>query len=295
MRETFLKDQLLSQYSTFGIGGPARYFLKVQTVEQMQEVITYCNESHTPYIVIGKGSNCLFDSKGYCGLVIQNRIEFCHDKGNGEFYVGAGYNFSLLGTQTARKGYAGLEFASGIPGSVGGAVYMNAGANQKETCESLKSVEFIDASGELHNLLKEDIEFSYRTSSFQSRSGAIVSATFALNACPEARQKQIKIIHYRTATQPYSDKSAGCVFRNPDKLQDNTPSAAALIDKMGLKGLKVGGAEVSMKHGNFIVNKGDATAENVLELMELIKQKIKSTTGYELHAEIRLIPYDAKH
>ncbi len=279
-------DKPLSQLSTFGIGGPARFFTEVNQVEQLQALLHHCQDEQLPFLVIGKGSNCLFDDRGFDGLVILNKIAFC----NWNFpivHVGAGYSFSLLGTQTARKGFAGLEFASGIPGSVGGAVYMNAGANGAETCDTLMEVEFINQQGQLETLTRDQIDFSYRFSSFQTRKGAIASAKFRLQMCEEARKKQLGIIDYRTKTQPYSDKSAGCVFRNP-----KPHSAGALIEQCGLKGKHIGGAEVSILHGNFIVNKGGASARDIFELAELVKTTVKEKMGIDLELEIRCISYE---
>jgi UDP-N-acetylmuramate dehydrogenase len=279
----FETDKRLSQFSTFGIGGPARLFVEVQQVEMLQQVVRYCHQQKLPFFVLGKGSNCLFDDRGFDGVVILNKIAFCQWDGP-IVHVGAGYSFSLLGTQTARKGWAGLEFASGIPGSVGGAIYMNAGANGTETCESLIEVTFVNAEGELEVLKREEIAFSYRTSAFQQRKGAIVSGKFRLSSSDEARKKQLGIIDYRSRTQPYSDKSAGCVFRNPA-----SHSAGALIQQCGLKGKKIGGAEVSTLHANFIVNKSDATSHDVLTLAEEVKRTVKEQTGIELEMEIRYV------
>ena len=275
----------LSAYSTFGIGGPARFFSVAKSVEQLQEMINCCHQRTLPYFILGKGSNCLFDDRGYDGLVILNKITFC-DMDFPVVSVGAGYSFSLLGSQTARNGWAGLEFASGIPGSVGGAVYMNAGASGSDTSNCLLEVSYVTEKAELKILRKEDLSFSYRSSSFQKMKGAIAAAKFQLAPSSEARQKQLNIIDYRTKTQPYSDLSAGCVFRNP------APHAAgALIEQAGLKGFSIGGAQVSTLHGNFIVNKGGATAQEVLALAEHVKRCVKEKTGWDLEMEIRCIPY----
>ena len=281
----FEVEKPLNQYSTFGIGGPARFFIEIAKIEQMQAVISYCYQQKLPYIVIGKGSNCLFDDRGFDGLVILNKISFCQFEWR-VVSVGAGYSFSLLGAQTARKGWSGLEFASGIPGTVGGAVYMNAGASGAETQEALMEVSYVNEKGVLEVLPKNLIAFSYRHSSFQGLKGAIVAAKFLLLPSEEARKKQLSIIEYRTRTQPYSDKSAGCIFRNPSPL-----SAGALIQQAGLKGTKIGGAEVSTVHANFIVNKGKAKAKDVLELSEHVKKVVKEKTGQDLEMEVRCIPY----
>lgn len=281
----FQQNRLLNTLTTFGIGGPAKYFVEVKKVADMQEAIAYCHQQQLPYFVLGKGSNCLFDDKGFDGVVILNRIDFM-ERHEDLFHVGAGYSFSLLGSQTARLGFSGLEFASGIPGSVGGAVYMNAGANGRETCESLDSVDFVTENGSLVHLKQSEMEFKYRHSSFQNRPGAIVGATFRLTPSSTAREKQLKIIQYRKETQPYGSKSAGCVFRNPD-----CGHAGALIDQSGLKGVSEGGAQVSTLHANFVINTGSATASDVLTLIDLIKEKVKEKTGVELESEVRCIPF----
>lgn len=278
----------LKKLTTFGIGGEARYFVEARTVDRIQEVLAFCKKQHFPFFILGKGSNLLFDDRGFDGVVIANRIDFIERPAESIFHVGAGYSFSLLGSQTARQGWSGLEFASGIPGSVGGAVYMNAGANGRETCESLTAVDFVSDEGVLHRFERDELHFSYRTSPFQQMKGAIVSATFNLTPSPMARQKQLEIIQYRKQTQPYSEKSAGCIFRNP-----SCGHAGALIDQSGLKGESIGGAQVSSLHANFIINTGEASSKDVLKLIEHIQEQVKQQTGVELESEVRYIPYQA--
>src|SRR3990167_9939748 len=202
-------NRSLSEFSTFGIGGSIRYFVQVSTIVEMEEAFHFANGKRIPYLVLGKGSNCLFSDRGFSGLVILNKIDFSSWD---TLTFGSGYNFSLLGVQTARKGLSGLEFASGIPATVGGAVFMNAGANGKETCEVLKSVLFLHEDGRKEEMRREDLSFSYRTSPFQKMRGAILSAAFALISKETARKSQLEIIDYRMKTQPYKDKSAGCDF-----------------------------------------------------------------------------------
>ena len=284
----FNENISLKEYCTFGIGGPARYFVVVDTLAKMQETVRFCYENKFKLMVIGKGSNCLFDDKGFNGVVILNKITFCKEIQEGTFHVGAGYSFALLGTQTARKGFEGLEFASGIPASVGGAIYMNAGANKKETSLVLSSVDYVDEKGDLMTLNKSDLTFSYRYSSFQKMKGAIVGATFILNKNPEARKKQIEIFNSRKKSQPYGDKSAGCVFLNPE-----CEHAGALIDRCGLKGTFYGNAQVSTLHGNFLINAGGATSDDMKGLVEFVKKSVKEQTSIELECELRYIPYEA--
>lgn len=282
------RDRSLKALSTFGIGGPARYFITVSSIEEMEEVAAYIQKKSLPFWVVGKGSNSLFDDRGFDGLVILNKIDFLHMDA-GSIDVGAGYSFSLLGAKTARKGWGGLEFASGIPGTVGGAIYMNAGANGAETKDTLTSVTYIDLEKGKLKLNREELHFSYRTSSFHKKKGMIVSAEFSLSKRERARQDQLEIIEYRTATQPYGEKSAGCIFRNPEDI-----GAGALIEACGLKGKRVGDAEVSNLHGNFIINRGEASAQDVMTLIALLKEEIKSQTGRELEMEVRPVPYQLK-
>lgn len=282
----FERHRSLKELTTLGIGGPAHYFIEVHDITMMQEVLLVCKEQQLPYFILGKGSNLLFDDRGFAGLVIANRIQFLNKINEHTWHVGAGYSFSLLGTQTARQGLAGLEFASGIPGSVGGAVYMNAGANGNETCQSLISVDFVTPDGRLHCLPISELSFNYRYSSFQHKEGAIVGATFGLTEMEGARQKQLDIIQYRKKTQPYDAKSAGCIFRNP-----SCGHAGALIEQSGLKGKKMGGAEVSSLHANFLINSDNATATDLLNLIHHVRDEVKARTGFDLEHEVRCIPY----
>jgi UDP-N-acetylmuramate dehydrogenase len=286
MSLVFLQNQPLREFSTFGIGGNASYFTSVRSVEEMKDALLWAKEKALPFFILGKGSNCLFDDKGYRGLVILNKIDFFQIE-NQTATVGAGFSFSLLGTKLSRMGLTGLEFASGIPASVGGAVWMNAGANGKETSEALVEVSFVDENGVERVFRKEELEFRYRFSSFQNMKGAIVSAQFHLQIDQETRQRQLTIIDYRKKTQPLDKKSAGCVFRNPQ-----TGSAGALIDSCGLKGMNVGGAFVSDKHANFIINSEGARAQDVLHLISEVQRKVHEQTGISLEMEIRYIPFE---
>jgi UDP-N-acetylmuramate dehydrogenase len=280
------KNRLLSELTTIGIGGPAKWAVEVKTVDDLREVLAYCNEESLPYFVLGKGSNCVFDDQGLDALLILNRIDFVEEIEPGLFRAGAGHSFSRLGGSTARHNWSGLEFASGIPASVGGAVFMNAGANGHETCETLVSVEFIESDGALRTYLRDELQFSYRHSPFQEMKGVITAATFRLTPSQEAREKQLKIINYRTATQPYGEKSAGCIFRNPANNH-----AGALIDQAGLKGTTVGDAAVSGLHANFLINLGSAQAKDLKELMKKVQEQVKNQTGIQLEPEVRFIPY----
>lgn len=276
----------LKAFSTMKVGGEARYYTKAGTIEELREALHFAKERHLPFFILGKGSNCIFDDEGFAGLVIQNKIEFCKLEET-KVEVGAGLSFSWLGTFTAKNNLSGLEFASGIPGTVGGAIYMNAGSNGSETKDFLESCSYLFQDGTLKNFDAKELQFSYRHSPFQEMKGALVSATFKLIKSEEARKKQIELIHYRKNTQPLKDCSAGCVFRNPANAK-----AGALIEASGLKGAKIGGAEVSLIHANFIVNKGHATSKDIKALIEHVSLTVKEKTGHILKKEVCFISKD---
>ena len=272
-----LKDHPLKEYTTLKIGGKAKYFTTATTLEELREAFLFVAKEKCPFFILGKGSNTLFEDKGFNGLVILNKIPSFSNPTEGRYEVGAGYSFSRLGTETAREEFSGLEFASGIPGSVGGALYMNAGANGQETSETLTHVTYLFSNGDIKVFEKKDLFFSYRSSSFQKMQGAIVSGTFQLVKKEGARKKQLSLIDYRQTTQPYSEKSAGF-----------------LIESCGLKNLAVGDAFVSEKHANFICNRGEATALDVLQLVQEIKAHVKEKTGIVLQEEVHIIPYSGE-
>lgn len=280
------RDFPLSQLCTYGIGGNAAYLTVARSINEMQRAVEYAREKGLSFFVLGKGSNCLFDDRGFSGLIIQNRMDSLEILEPGIWQVGSGYSFSLLGARTARDGWTGLEFASGIPGTCGGAVYMNAGAGGVETADVLLSVSYLHQDGTFQFYDRGELSFSYRTSPFQKMRGVIISTQFALRPSLEARDCQLELIGYRKKTQPYEDKSAGCVFRNPEG-----KSAGAIIEQVGLKGVSVGGAMVSTKHGNFIVNKGGASADDVRELVDTIQDRVKESLGLELEREVCYVPY----
>lgn len=276
--------RFLSEFSTFGIGGPISLFAEVKTAGEVIEALRELEEKKLPFLVIGKGSNCLFPDRGFAGAVLLNKIDFCVWE-EGSVYVGAGYSFSLLGSQSAKKGLSGLEFAAGIPASVGGAVYMNAGATGQETAAALKEVEIIDAAQKKKiSLPREELSFEYRTSPFQGKNVIIVAARFALSPMQGARENQTQLLAKRIKTQPYKEKSAGCAFRNPP----GNRSAGALIEQCGLKGVCFGGAIVSPLHANFLINRGGAKAEDVKTLISHVQKVVYEKTGISLELEIRV-------
>lgn len=282
---TWQKNVLLAPFSTYKIGGPASYFTKVSTNQQLEDALRFCYQEQIAYYILGKGSNTLFDDRGFDGAVIQNAISGFEMSGN-EIRASAGTSFSYLGLQSAKAGLGGLEFAAGIPGSVGGAIFMNAGANSQEVAHVATSVDFMGDLGEIKTFTKEELHFGYRKSIFHELTGVIVSASFQLYPDANARDRQIEIINKRKLSQPLQEPSCGCVFRNGADF-----ITGKLIEQLGLKGKQIGGAQISELHANFIVNKGGATAQDVKDLIELIEAKVKGETSYCLEREIRFVPY----
>ena len=279
----------LKAFCTLGIGGLAKYFIEARELSDLREALLFANAKGLEVLVIGKGSNCLFDERGFEGLVIYNNIQNITFFEGGVF-VSGGYSFARLGLSTSRRGLSGLEFAAGIPGSVGGAVYMNAGAMGLDVSAALTECHWLDSQNQLHISKKEDLEFSYRHSGFQEHGGLIVGARFALHVDGGAKERCQTFLQKRLLSQPYSEKTAGCFFRNP-----SGGCAGAWIDQLGLKGLAVGGAAVSSLHANFIVNRGGATSSDVLALVEKIQVEVEKAFGERLVLEVRVIPYRSLH
>lgn len=277
----------LSQFCSFKIGGPARYFSCLRHEEELAHILPFCFSQNLPFYVLGKGSNCLFDDRGFNGLVLLNAIEGIEEK-EGVVTVGSGFSFARLGKLTSRLGYSGLEFASGIPATVGGAIFMNAGANGQETKDVLHRVDYYDAEGKKNHFFNTPHACSYRTTPFQQMKLVITQGIFALKPKREAKERQQELLAYRIKTQPYKEASAGCVFRNPPSF-----SAGALIEKCGLKGARIGDAEVSLLHANFIVNRGRAKCADVLALIEKVRDEVFCQTGVHLEEEVRRVPYES--
>lgn len=288
----FVRGKRLSELSTWGIGGPAKFFVEVHDESQLASTLRYCQAQNLRCFVIGKGSNCLFDDRGFDGCVILNSVDFLERHGNGVYRVGGGHAFNGLGVQCSKEGFTGLEFACGIPGTVGGAVFMNASANGQDTAEVLRSVEILSANGEkiVHVKERSSAAYGYRKSPFQNMTGffAIVAATFELSLCSDARERHKVFLERRRRTQPVAEKSAGCVFRNPVV---GFESAGALIERAGLKGFSVGQAKVSDMHANFLLNAGGARAVDMLALIRVVKEQVYDQFGIQLTEEIIYIPY----
>lgn len=240
-----------------------------------------------PWRAIGRGSNLLVSDKGIEGAVIKLGTGLDNLEINGEeIKVGAGYSLISLATVISKRGLAGLEFASGIPGSVGGAIYMNAGAHGSDVSKILTRAHILFADGQLVWLSNKEMEFSYRTSILQKKPGIILEAVFKL--VKGDREKIVSEMQknkdYRKETQPWNLPCAGSIFRNP------LPNyAGKLIEEAGLKGFSIGGAKISEMHGNFIVNTGSATAKDVLDLIQYVKDIIYQRNSVIMETEVEIV------
>lgn len=286
MKIQVLENFVLKKLNTFNIGGNAKYYVPVKSKDELIEAFSFAKKQNLSCFILGNGSNVLFDDLGFNGLVIHNKIDFCNFEKE-QITVGSGFSFARLGVLSAQKNLAGLEFAASIPGTVGGAIFMNASAFGGSVSSNIDKVVYLTMDGEEKTFLKNELNFDYRSSSFQELSGCIISATFNLKFSKEARSKQLEIIEKRKKSQP-TGFSAGCVFRNGKDY-----FAGELIEKCDFKGKKVGLAFVSSVHANFIMNEGNAKSEDVLNLIAMIKKEVKSKYGVDLKEEIKYLPWNS--
>jgi UDP-N-acetylmuramate dehydrogenase len=282
-----LLNEPLKNHTTFKIGGPADLFFEPKDIESLKKAVVYMKEANVPIRAIGRGSNLLVADGGIEGVVIKVGEGLNHlEKDGNRIIVGGGYSIIPLATVLSREAYTGLEFSAGIPGSIGGAVFMNAGAHGSDMSNIVEKALILFPDGELKWLSNEELEFSYRTSILQKNGGICVEAVLVLDKGDKetimAELKKNK--DYRRNTQPWNFPCCGSVFRNP------LPNYAGnLIETSGLKGTQIGGAQISEMHANFIVNTGDGKAKDVLDLISYIQKTIKEKHGIDLHTEVEII------
>ncbi|MFT9847966.1 UDP-N-acetylmuramate dehydrogenase [Aneurinibacillus sp. REN35] len=283
-----LVNEPLANHTTWKIGGPADILIEPTDKLALAHSMKLVHKHGVPWQVLGRGSNMLVRDGGIRGVLFKLADGFDHLTFNGEeVQVGAGYSFIRLAVMAGKEGLTGLEFAGGIPGTVGGAVYMNAGAHSSDVSRILTSAEVLLENGELVHLSSEDLRFGYRTSILQKEQrGIVVSAVFTLKPGDrkEIARHMAAYKDRRRQTQPLSMPCAGSVFRNPPG-----DHAGRLIESAGLKGLTVGGAQISEKHANFIVNRGNATAQDVLDLMEKVMKIIHEQYHVQLVPEVLVV------
>jgi len=282
-----LTDAPMNTYTSFRIGGPADLMVTPRSLAELEAALDICRSKGIKPFILGKGTNLLVADNGIRGVVIHMGEEFADISREGNSVVCmSGAPLIKLCRFAAKEGLSGLEFAYGIPGSVGGGIYMNAGAYGGELKDILSSVTYIDENGKLVSAGPDELELSYRHSVFSVRDCCIVNGTFRLRPGDSETifTEMEEIMGRRRDKQPLEYPSAGSVFK---RLPDNY--ASALIDKCGLKGRSVGGAQVSEKHAGFIINKGGATCADVLGLIDIVKETVLRETGYTLEREIMTV------
>ena len=285
----------LAEYTTWRVGGPAQWFAEPESALQLQALLAWAQAEALPALVIGAGSNLLVSDAGLEGLTLCNRRlqGAALDPSTGLIEAQAGEPIPSRARRAARAGLSGLEWSVGIPGTVGGAAVMNAGAQGGCTAEVLESVTVIEPQrpNQPFELRAGELDFAYRHSRLQEEPLVVLSARFRLQAGhdpAEISRRTSTNLHSRTSTQPYQQPSCGSVFRNPEPNK-----AGQLIEALGLKGLSVGGAQVSPIHANFIVNTGAATAAEIDQLISAVQQRIQAAHGISLHTEVkRLGPFE---
>ncbi len=284
--ETIVKENCpLGAHTWYGLGGAANYFIQPKTTEQLKTVVLRCRENQVSIRLLGFGSNLLVSDEGVRGAVIKlDSEEFCSfEFKDTTLLVGAGANLNKLVLDSVRKGLSGLEALTGIPGSVGGAVRMNAGGSLGDIGSSIKSITVMDKEGNIFEKEKPELVFDYRWANVTAP--VILKATMELSESePDTVLKTVKEVWiYKKNSQPLNTKNAGCIFKNPRGM-----SAGALIDRAGLKGTQLGGAVVSEKHANFITAEKGCSSTDVKKLIEQIQTKVKGTLGIELETEIEI-------
>lgn len=279
---TYKENVSFKTLTTYKTGGNARLVYYPNKTQSLQEALKFLKEKSISFKVFGNGSNILASDDDYNGVIIKltNLNDMIFE--NGKIEVEAGYNFALLANTVTKKGYSGLDFACGIPATVGGAVYMNAGAYLSDISKVLEKVTILDDDFEIKTLDKKNLDFSYRHSIFMNKNWIILKAYFTLEKS-DAKEMQDLINdrkQRRIASQPLEFPSAGSVFRNPEGMY-----AGKLIEDCNLKGYVYGGGEISSKHANFIVNKGNATSSDIKYLMDLAKDEVFKKYNIKLHRE----------
>lgn len=286
-----IEDEPMYKHTTYKVGGPARIYLKVKDVDSLIKTIKYCGKHRVKYLVIGRGSNLLFSDREYEGLIISLNECFNEIKVNGSTMIAqAGVPMISLSYQAAKIGLSGFEFMGGIPGSIGGGIYMNAGAYKYDLASVVKTVTLLNEKHEVVTFNNEQMDFSYRHSICQdNRKLIVLEVTFELTAKSPDEIKAVldKRKERRMSSQPWNMPSAGSVFRNP---QDKP--AWQYIDECGLRGYEIGGAQVSPKHSNFIVNNGYASAKDIYDLIMLVQEKVNEKFGVKLRREVGLINWE---
>jgi UDP-N-acetylenolpyruvoylglucosamine reductase len=283
------RDEPLAKRTTLRVGGPADLYVEPANEDDLAAVLKLCAQRAMPFFILGRGSNLLVRDGGVRGVVIClsqaafSKIEIS----GGTMHCGAGAKLKNVAVEARRNGLSGLEFLEGIPGSVGGALRMNAGAMAGQTFDAVESVRLMDFDGVVSEIPRQKMQVAYRGCTTLKDHIALAAVFKCSAASREEIERRMKSFSEKRWDSQPAAPSAGCIFKNPA-----TIPAGRLMDELGLKGARVGGAVVSAEHGNFIINDGKATARNVLELIEILKAKAKAERGIELHTEVEIVGED---
>ena len=282
-----LLEEPMKRHTTFRIGGPAEVFVMPGNLEEVQRILEICRTEDLPYFILGNGSNLLVSDRGYRGVVIQLDRNFGEVKVEGtEIHASAGALLSTIAVAARRASLTGFEFAGGIPGTLGGAVVMNAGAYGGEMKDVLRKVMVMDQSGKVFEIPAEELQMGYRTSIIKTAGYIVLGAVLSLKEgnLEEIKMLTRKLSEQRTSKQPLEYPSAGSTFKRPEGY-----FAGKLIMDAGLRGYQVGGAQVSEKHCGFVINAGDATAEDVVSLMKHVTEVVYAKFGVTLEPEVKFL------
>ncbi len=284
---TLKYNEPMCDHTSFRIGGEAEIMAFPKNKQELAAILRAARDAGVNPAILGAGTNVLAPDEGIRGIVVclKDCLDGMEQLDDTHIRVMAGVTMTRAAVFAANKGLSGLEFAHGIPGTVGGGVYMNAGAYGGEICQVAESVEIMDFSGEISILSNEEMEFSYRHSILEDKGGIVISAVFKLTEKQpeEIKAKMKELMGKRSASQPLDLPSAGSAFKRPAQ-----GYAAALIDQTGLKGFRVGGAAISTKHAGFAVNLGGATAGDVRELLKQVSDRVYDAHGIRLEPEVRI-------
>jgi len=285
--ETIIRrDEPMSKHTTLRVGGPADFYIEPADEKDLQSILKFCGAHEIKFFIIGRGSNLLVRDGGFRGVVIcLSQPEFSKIEIRDErIFCGAGAKLKNVSVEAKRNNLSGVEFLEGIPGSIGGALRMNAGAMGGATFDVVESVRVMDFDGNISEMSPKEMSVDYRSCAALKNHIAL-GAVFKCKSVPrEEIEKRMKSFSEKRWESQPAAPSAGCIFKNPGAIP-----AGRLVDELGLKGARVGGAVVSAEHGNFIVNDGKATARDVLELISILKAKAKTERGIELHTEVEII------
>jgi len=285
LRIEYVSDFPMSRFTWLRVGGKANYAIYPYSIQQLTELISFLTKMGYPWIVLGEGSNTIILDEGIeKAVIITKKMKAIEIKDSGEIVAEAGANMGTIMNRSVRKGFAGFEFAAGIPGTIGGGVFMNAGANDAEVKDVIKKV-WLLIDGKEEVVSRRELNFEYRKSNLAE--GAVVMKVLIKLDRSDRKLSEKKVKDYldkRNKTQPIKMSNTGSIFKNPDSI-----AAGKLIEELGLKGYEIGGAQISELHGNFIVNRGSAKASEVLKLIDVAKENAYKLRGIILEPEVRIL------